>query len=156
MKKVISLVLVLVMVLCLCGCGETNGATTSNDYEEVKNQLVGSSWNGDIDADFHSSEYNEADFYTWVAIIFNSDGSVRVHTQLCHKRVGTVDTREYLGTYEIDDSKITLNYTSTYRVVDCIVRDETSYSGSDSLQYTFRNGKLSVYLNGVELEKDIE
>lgn len=151
MKRTVALILLFAVCLSLCACSDTSSSKKS--YADVKRELIGT-WEGDIDASFYSGEYDAEDFYTWAAFIFKSDGSVRVHAQLCHNDIGTVDTKEYLGTYQINDSKITLNYTSTRRIVDSVVRDEASYSGSDTLQYTFENGKLSVYISGIELEKD--
>ena len=160
MKKVVSFILAVVLCLGLCACTQTSSDSTGSNvsggkdpYADVKSELVGS-WKGKIDAQFYSDDYDEENFYTAVIFIFKNDGSVRAHAQLCHKSVGTVDTKEYLGTFDVQNGKIVLNYTSTYRIVDSVVRDETSYSGSDTLQYTFQNGALSVSINEVELEKD--
>lgn len=150
MKKALSLILVFVLCFGLCACGGTSSKKT---YAAVKSELIGT-WSGDIDARFYSDEYDAEDFYTWVAFIFEGDGSVRTHAQLCHKDVGTVDTKEYLGTYAIQDGNITLNYTSTGHDRGGVIKHDTPYSGSDTLQYTFENGKLSVYISGIELEKD--
>lgn len=150
MRKVLSLILVLAVCFGLCACGSNR---TSKSYADVKSELIGT-WKGDIDASFYSGEYDAEKFYTWVAFIFESDGSVRTHAQLCHKDVGTVDTKEHLGTYTIQDGKIMLNYTSTRSIVNSLIKDEVPYSGSDSLQYTYQNGSLSVYISGTELKKD--
>ena len=150
MKKAISIMLVLVICLSMCACGSIE---QENAYADVKGKLVGV-WEGRTDASFVSQEADSEMFYTTVWFTFENDGSASVQARLNRKQGGTVDTKLYYGTYTIINGTITLNYTSVAQFVNGTVKNKTSYSGSDTLQYKLQNGMLSVNFDGTELEKE--
>ena len=159
MKKAIFLILVFAMCFGLCACGATSDSHTSVDiskqdsYADIKGKLIGV-WYGETDASFFSDEYDSEEFYTHMWVEFKSDGSVEVNKNLDYKPVGTVSSEILKGIYTIQAGEIILKYSQSgtiradhsYVLEDCV--------GSDSLQYTFQNGNLSLYISGNELTKE--
>lgn len=136
MKKVISGLLAMVMLFCLCACApnETGGNSTTN-YDNVKRELVGT-WTVETNATLNPNEFDPETFYLFISYRFESDGTLTAHSQLIHKTVGTVDSKTYTGTYTIQDGVILLKANT-----------------NDTLQYTYQNGRLSVYTNDYTLTK---
>lgn len=134
MKKVISCLLVLVAILSLCACtpNESGGNSTAN-YDNVKRELVGT-WTVETNKTLDPNEFDPETFSIFISYQFTSEGTYTAHSQLIHKSIGTVDSKTHRGTYNIQDGEIVL-------------------SDDDNLQYTYQNGKLSVYTDAYTLTK---
>ena len=134
MKKTISLLLALALCLGLCACNATNTERTDS-YEDVKRELIGT-WKTTIKGGGDSGAFDPEIFSTSIVFRFKSNGSFTAHSRLIHKTVGTVDSKNFSGTYTIQDGAIALSSTD-----------------GDELHYTYQNGTLSVYTDEYTLSK---
>lgn len=135
MKKAVSFILALVFCFGLCACTET-GNSPQNTYADIQRELVGT-WEGKTNANFNSNKEDSENFYTYLSFSFKEDGTFTAHSQLIHKSVGTVDTKNYSGTYKIKDGTIEL---------------DPNIAGV--LKYTYQSGTLSVYTDEYKLNKN--